>query len=595
MAPRKRRVSEKVETNTSLVACPACSLRVPEGRLYKHLAADCYRSETDASSSLSHPEIIDLISDDDGKSASSSAPSSPTPATRSAPRKRKNSAELSGKCDRISSYKRPKQEDNSAVEVTAPLADRLRPDTLDEFIGQVQVIGPNSPLFDENGEASTGNIIFWGPPGCGKTTLARLLARRADATFKELSATIAGVNEVRAVFNEARGVLQSNGRRTIVFIDEIHRFTRTQQDELIPYVERGYVQIIGATTENPSFELNRALLGLCRVYVLERLTDEDVVKIIERAVARVMSSSPRDKQDTPSGSASTQFESAEQPPPLFFAEPPSDVDGPSPADAPGPPQPRITKHIITSIAHLACGDARTALSLLELVLHASPETPEETLLDTLRHSVSTSYDRTGDSHYDCISALHKSVRGSQPGAAQYWLARMLAAGEDPVYVARRMTVCASEDIGVADQRALPLAVSTFQTCQTLGMPACGPHLAQLVAYLAEAPKSTRSYEGYKCAEALVKRGRGALPPVPVAMRDIPASRMDELGVGYRYPPDFMHPVPNEYLPQRLSGELILRKEGDLSDKIWDEEALRHWEEAENDGLYWEGRPNDEAL
>jgi len=223
------------------------------------------------------------------------------------------------------------------------------------------------------------------------------------------------------------------------------------------------------------------------------------------------------------------------------------------------------------------------------VLLSAPTTAESTLLESLRRSVSTSYDRTGDARYDLISVLHKSVRGSQPSAALYWLARMLEAGEDPVYIARRMAVCASEDIGVADPGALPLAMAALQTCQSIGVPGCRDALAELVVYLAKAPKSTRAYEGYNRAERLVKRDPTL--PVPIAMRDMPTGAMETMGhdKAYKYHSEYRHPVTNEYLPSRVQGGIILRKEEDLSDKLWDEEALKRWEEVENEGQEWTGR------
>ncbi|KAF8491468.1 P-loop containing nucleoside triphosphate hydrolase protein [Russula emetica] len=449
------------------------------------------------------------------------------------------------------------------LQEAAPLADRLRPKTAEEVVGQDHLL-----VFISDTPATTENIIFWGPPGCGKTTMARVLISRADVISKEVSATIASANQVRSIFQDARDELRLTGRRTIVFIDEIHRFTRSQQELFIPFIEQGFVQIIGATTENPSFELNRKLLNLCRVYVLNRLADEDVIKIIDRAVARMAPPTPG-HNDAPAAAQQADFM--------------SDTETTS------PPYPQLTRRVITAIASLSSGDARVALSLLELVLHSAPTTSESVLLESLRRSVSTSYDRTGDTHYDLISALHKSVRGSQPGAALYWLARMLEAGEDPVYIARRMTVCASEDIGMADRGALPMAVATLQNCQTVGMPGCRAPLAELVTYLAEAPKSTRAYEGYNRAERLVKRDSTLL--VPIAMRDMPVELMEVIGNGkaYKYQPEYVHPVTNEYLPSRVQGEIILRKEGDLSDKLWDEEGLRRWEELENGERAWMGR------
>ncbi|KAH9985467.1 DNA polymerase III, clamp loader complex, gamma/delta/delta subunit [Russula vinacea] len=387
----------------------------------------------------------------------------------------------------------------------APLADRLRPKTVEEVVGQDHLTtGPDALLgFGSDASVTTENIIFWGPPGCGKTTMARVIISCADAISKEVSAAITTVNEVRSIFEEARDELRLTGRRTIVFLDEIHRFTRSQQDVFIPFIEQGFVQIIGATTENPSFELNRTLLNLCRVYVLHRLTDEDVIKIVDRAVERIPPPVPEDVHVDASASA------------LCLS-------------SPSPPYPHLTRRVTSEIASFSSGDARTALSLLELVLHSAPNTSESVLLESLRQSVSTSYDRTGDPHYDLISALHKSVRGSQPDAALYWLGRMLEAGEDPVYIARRMTVCASEDIGMADRTALPMAVATLQTCQTVGMPGCRAPLAELVMYLAGAPKSTRAYEGYNRAERLVKRDPTLL--VPIAMRDMPVESMEAVGM-----------------------------------------------------------------
>ncbi|KAH9969947.1 P-loop containing nucleoside triphosphate hydrolase protein [Russula compacta] len=477
--------------------------------------------------------------------------------------------------DEALSTEHSSQGDHEHVQLqdAAPLADKLRPKTLEQIVGQVHLTGPNTLLFDANGGVTTENIIFWGPPGCGKTTMARVFASRADASFKEVSATITTANEVRAIFEEARDELQLTGRRTIVFLDEIHRFTRPQQDIFIPCIEHGFAQIIGATTENPSFELNRALLNLCRICVLERLTDEEIIEIIDRAVAHINPPAPGDS-DT---STSAQ-------PPESIPQSVTDTESSLP-----PQYPQLTRRVTTTIASLSSGDARTALSLLELVLLSAPTTSESALVESLRRSVSTSYDRAGDAHYDLISALHKSVRGSQPGAALYWLARMLEAGEDPLYIARRMTVCASEDIGMADRGALPLAVAALQTCQTVGMPGCRVPLAELVTYLAKAPKSTRAYEGYNRAERLVKRDPTLL--VPIAMCDMPAGAMEAIGSdeAYKYPPEYIHPVTNEYLPSGIRGEIILRKEGDLSDKLWDEDALKRWEEVENQGREWTGR------
>ncbi|KAK0225795.1 DNA polymerase III, clamp loader complex, gamma/delta/delta subunit [Armillaria fumosa] len=425
---------------------------------------------------------------------------------------------------------------------------------------------------------SLGSMIFWGPPGCGKTTLARLFARRTGSVFKELSATVVGINDVRAVFEEAKNTLSLTGRlRTVLFLDEVHRFNKGQQDIFLPFVEQGQIQVlsgllilIGATTENPSFKLTGALLSRCRVFVLERLTDDDIQKIIAQAIGKM---SPKVDAD---GADPQQVSSSQ---------------GLSQSSHSNVPQsfPQITDHVIASMVSMSAGDARTALSLLELVINTSSTKAEADIITSMKRTVSTSYDRTGDSRYDMISALHKCVRGSQGSAAMYWLARMLTAGEDPLYIARRMVVCASEDIGLADNHALPLAMATLQACQNVGMPECRINLAHLVAFLSEAPKSTRAYEAYKRAEAAAQLDMTI--PVPMQIRNAPTKLLKEIGCSkdYHYNPDYAHPVHNNYMPIQFEDEEFLKKVDDKSGKIWDEAALREWELLENHGHDWEGR------
>ncbi|KAG9006369.1 hypothetical protein FRB94_000833 [Tulasnella sp. JGI-2019a] len=469
----------------------------------------------------------------------------------------------------------------------APLAERMRPDALDDVVGHEHMTAKDSLLRSLIENGGTGSMILWGPAGCGKTTLARLLAKSSGSRMVELSATSSGTAEVRGAFEEARNALKLTGRRTILFMDEIHRFNKSQQDLFLPYVEQGLVQLIGATTENPSFKLNNALLSRCRVFVLERLTDENIREIVLRTLRKL---SPGEliipKVAPVHGSQSTLRGSS---PPSMVEIPPTSA-GKTPSTSLSSAHPQITQKVVNSIVSFSTGDARTALSLLELAIAAAPTISEEPLLASLKKSVVSRYDRSGDDRYDMISALHKSVRGSDGSAAMYWLARMLTAGEDPLYVARRLIVMASEDIGLANNDALPLALSTYNACTIIGMPECRINLAHCVAYLAESPKSTRSYEAYNRAEEAAKED--STVPVPVHIRNAPTELMKELGYGqgYLYNPGYAHPVYNEFLPLQYSQSNFLRKAGDMDGKKWDEDLLASWEWRANGGKDWEGRP-----
>ncbi len=373
-----------------------------------------------------------------------------------------------------------------------PLAARLRPETLDEIVGQRHLLGEGKVLRRLIESDQLSSMIFWGPPGVGKTTLARVIARRTRASFIDFSAVTSGIKEIRAVMQEA----ESNrrfGERTIVFVDEIHRFNKAQQDAFLPFVEKGSIILIGATTENPSFEVNNALLSRCKVFVLQPLSEDDLTALLSRALT------------DPRGLGGQRV--------------------------------RIAPELLRSIAAFAGGDARTALSTLEMVALNGESDGEgvtvtaETLAQcTSRRSLL--YDRQGEEHYNLISALHKSMRNSDPDAAVYWLARMLEAGEDPLYVARRVIRFASEDVGLADPRALEITVAAYQACHDLGMPECTVHLTQAVVYLSLAPKSNALYLAYEAAkkDALTRLAE----PVPLALRNAPTRLMTQLGYGKGY-------------------------------------------------------------
>jgi putative ATPase len=399
----------------------------------------------------------------------------------------------------------------------APLADRMRPRSFADFVGQEELIGPGTVLRSAVGKGELTSLILWGPPGSGKTTLARLLAAETSHRFASFSAVTSGVAEVRQIIAEADARRRLEGRGTVLFVDEIHRFNRAQQDAFLPHVEAGTIVLVGATTENPSFEVNSALLSRCRVFVLRRLETEELVSVMRRALA--------------------------------------DVE-----HGLGELRPAVPDEVLEFLARCSDGDARTALNALELAcLAASPGddgrrriTMEQAGQALQRRTLL--YDADREEHYNLISALHKALRGSDVQAGLYWAGRMLAGGEDPLFIARRLVRFASEDVGLADPQALAVTLAAKQACEFLGMPECDTALAQAVVYLATAPKSNAVYLASGSVRREVERS-GSLP-VPLHIRNAPTSLMKDLGYGHGYRYD--HDCPEgfsgqEFLPDGLRG------------------------------------------
>jgi putative ATPase len=399
---------------------------------------------------------------------------------------------------------------------TVPLAERMRPRTLDQVEGQDELIGPGRPLREAIERDLLQSIIFWGPPGTGKTTLARMIADLTKAEFVAFSAVLSGIKEVKDVMATAQDRRRRLGRRTIVFIDEIHRFNKAQQDAFLPRVEAGDIVLIGATTENPSFEVNAALLSRSKVFVLKPLDEAAIVRILRRALADEERGFGRDA-------------------------------------------PEVTDEAMAAMARYANGDARSALNLLQMAVATAPQPAgrpriDVPLLEKTLQKKTLLYDKGGEEHFNIISALHKSMRNSDPDAAVYWLARMLEAGEDPLYVARRLVRFASEDVGNADPQALTVAVAAKDAVHFIGMPEGNTALAQAAIYLATAPKSNAVYRAYGAAAEAAERD--AAEPVPLHLRNAPTALMKQLdyGKGYRYAHDEADAIANmDCLPENLRG------------------------------------------
>ena len=401
-----------------------------------------------------------------------------------------------------------------------PLASRLRPRNLDEFVGQKHLLGEGKVLRKLIENDSISSVIFWGNPGIGKTTLARIIANKTNSEFIDFSAVTSGIKEIKAVMAQAEEN-RKLGQKTIVFVDEIHRFNKAQQDAFLPFVEKGSIILIGATTENPSFEINSALLSRCKVFVFKPLETEDLVILLKRAIT--------DERG-------------------FGNE---NID--------------ISDEFLTIVAEFANGDARTALSTLEMVIlngdvddNGNIKVTKETVEQCISKK-SLLYDKNGEEHYNIISALHKSMRNSDPDAAVYWLARMLEAGEDPLYIARRVTRFASEDIGLADPHALEIAVAAYHACHFIGMPECSVHLTEAVIYMSMAPKSNAMDIAYMLARQDAKEH--IAEPVPLQIRNAPTKLMKELeyGKGYQFAHDTEEKLTNmQCLPDSLADRIYYR-------------------------------------
>ncbi|KAI8960878.1 P-loop containing nucleoside triphosphate hydrolase protein [Daldinia sp. FL1419] len=546
-----------------MVECPICSKQVQSVKINDHIDSGCQTFFIDTSTSASSSQIPSATQTNSALPSSQKRPASSFFHTPSAKRQltpvkattssangingttggTKPNGGIKRSFDEGPGEDSPmhdagiKTEDVAPIEMgrvlkrtktnkAAPLAERMRPQNLDEVFGQ-ELVGPHGVLRSLIESDRVPSMILWGASGTGKTTIARCIANMVGSRFVEMNATSSGVAECKKIFNDAANELALTGRKTIIFCDEIHRFSKSQQDVFLKPVEAGTITLIGATTENPSFKVVNALLSRCRTFTLQKLTTRDIQSVLLRALQAEIS--------TTSSSLS----------------------------------PLLDEELMSYLANFADGDARTALNLLELALSLAnrdgmtKEIIKESLTKTLV------YDRAGDQHYDTISAFHKSVRGSNPDATLYYLARMLQSGEDPLFIARRMVVIASEDVGLADNSLLSLATSTYTATQQIGMPEARIPLAHCAVALSLAPKSTRAYRGLSNAFAALKEPGVAALPVPVHLRNAPTRLMRELGYGreYKYNPNYKDgKVKQDYLPDALLGRTFL-EDRDLGTEI----------------------------
>jgi putative ATPase len=506
-----------------MILCPICSKNVRESNINQHIDSGCTDNV-----------VLDVVEKDSSPVSSFFQP---------APKPKQSSVSQPSKItspNTPNGLKRPSPSDDSVVTqdaplkkskqastpTTVPLAERMRPRSLDDISGQ-PIIAQGGVLRTLLSTGTLPSLLLWGGPGTGKTTIARLLASYLHSRFVEINSASAGVSDCKKIFADAKNEASLTGRRTVLFCDEIHRFSRAQQDVFLAPVEAGTITLIAATTENPSFKVLGALLSRCRVFTLEALSKEAIKQILQRAVTLSFPSS--------------------DPPALLL-------------------DPELHEYIST----FASGDARQALGLLEFIIPFTSD--PQTTVATVKQSLTKTFlfDRSGDSHYNAISALHKSLRGSDPDASLYWLARMLAGGEDPLFIARRLIVVASEDVGLADNTMLPLATATHDAVMKVGLPEARINLAHCVTALALAKKSTKSYRGYAAAEQAVRGdGTGQGLEVPVHLRNASTKLMSEMGYGaeYKYNPDYLNgKVKQDYLPSKLLGSKFL-PDLDLGGKI----------------------------
>lgn len=504
-----------------MVTCPACEQSIIDTRINEHLDSGCkdHLAEHDAVK-----ETHSFFRATQRQKQPSPSPPLPAAAQRvdraKTPPKRSHDESNDGGQGDESFAAVKRQRRLKAVEDAMPLAERMRPTTLDDVCGQ-DLVGPGGILRGMVEEGRLPSMVLWGRPGTGKTTIARLIANTSGARFVEINSTSTRLEEVRKIFNEAARDLHLTGRKTIVFCDELHRFSKNQQDAFLGPVESGTITLIAATTENPSFKVISALLSRCRTFTLDDLREQDLLRILQRAVATTSTASPL-----------------------------------------------LDDEMLTYFARFSDGDARTALNLLDLAINLSknPGMTKEKIQQSLTKTLV--YDRAGDQHYDTISALHKSIRGSDADAALYYLARMLQSGEDPRYIARRLIVVASEDVGLADNTMLGLATATYEACEKIGMPECRINLAHCVTALSLCKKSTRAYRGLNAAMQSLKEPGVAALPIPKHIRNAPTRLMKDMGYGdgYKYNPDFLNGrVKQEYLPEALRGRSFLDT-SDFGDK-----------------------------